>query len=60
MEAEHGRIPPGPQEEYRVSHDLLDWMSRQFGIFGDIYKASVYGSQRLCDQEHRVCAPCDG
>ena len=44
METEHGRIPPGPQEEYRVSDDLLDWMSRQFGIFGDIFKASMYGS----------------
>jgi cytochrome P450 len=44
METEHGRIPPGPQEEYRVSEDLLDWMSRQFGIFGDIFKASMYGS----------------
>src|SRR5580693_4909246 len=44
MEAEHGRIPPGPQEEYRVSDDLLDWMSRQFGIFGDIFKASIYGT----------------
>jgi len=44
MEVKHGRIPPGPQEEYRVTDDLLDWMSRQFRIFGDIYKASVYGT----------------
>ena len=44
MEVEHGRIPPGPQEKYRVSDDLLDWMSGQFRIFGDIYKASVYGT----------------
>jgi cytochrome P450 len=44
MQAEHGRIPPGPQGEYRVSDDLLDWMSRQFEIFGDIYKATVYGT----------------
>jgi len=44
MEAEHRHIPPGPQEEYRVSDDLLNWMSRQFGIFGDIFKASMYGS----------------
>jgi cytochrome P450 len=44
MEAEHGRIPPGPQEEYRASDDLLNWMSCQFGIFGDIFKASMYGS----------------
>lgn len=44
MELKHGRIPPGPQEKYTVNVDLLDWMSRQFRIFGDIYKASVYGT----------------
>ena len=43
-EVGHRRIPPGPQEEYRVSEDLLNWMSCQFGIFGDIFKASMYGS----------------
>ncbi len=42
MEIERGRIPPGPQEKYKISDDLLEWMSLQFGIFGDIYKASVY------------------
>jgi cytochrome P450 len=44
MEVKHGRIPPGPQEEYRTTDDLLEWMSGQFRIFGDIYKASVYGT----------------
>ena len=44
MEVTHGRIPPGPQEECRATDDLLDWMGRQFRIFGDIYKASVYGT----------------
>src|SRR5579863_5330227 len=42
-EVVRGRIPPGPQEEYRVSDDLMNWMGRQFGIFGDIFKASMYG-----------------
>jgi len=36
MEVEHGRMPPGPQEKYRVSDDLLEWMGRQFKIFGNI------------------------
>jgi len=58
MQAEHGRIPPGPQGEYRASDDLLDWMSRQFGIFGDIYKATVYGTSvyaiRSIDFAHHV------
>lgn len=39
---EHGRIPPGPEEKYRPTDDLLEWMGRQFETFGDIYKASVY------------------
>jgi cytochrome P450 len=38
---ERGRIPPGPQEDYRASDDLLDWMNHQFSVFGDIFKASV-------------------
>src|SRR5271166_3496408 len=58
MEVEHGRIPAGPQEKYRVSDDLLEWMSRQFGIFGDIYKASVYGTSVYATRDvefaHRV------
>jgi cytochrome P450 len=44
MEVKDGRIPPGPQEQYRLSDDLLDWMGRQFRAFGDIYKASIYGT----------------
>jgi cytochrome P450 len=44
MEVKQGRIPPGPQQGYRATDDLLDWMSRQFSMFGDIYKASVYGT----------------
>jgi cytochrome P450 len=42
MEVKHKRIPPGPQAAYRTTDDLLDWMGRQFSLFGDIYKASVY------------------
>src|SRR5271170_1950918 len=44
LNLKHGRIPPGPQQEYRATDDLLEWMGRQFVIFGDIYKASLYGS----------------
>jgi len=38
------RIPPGPELAYRATDDLLEWMNRQFSNFGDIYKASVYGT----------------
>lgn len=38
------RIPPGPQEAYRTTDDLLEWMSNQFTKFGDTYKAFVYGT----------------
>jgi cytochrome P450 len=44
MEAQHERIPPGPQDKYETTEDLLEWMGRQFRIFGDIYKASMYGT----------------
>src|SRR5580692_1572693 len=44
MEGQDELIPPGPQEQYSVSDDLLDWMGRQFSSFGDIYKASIYGT----------------
>jgi cytochrome P450 len=37
-------IPVGPAERYNTSEDLLTWMSDQFKRFGDIYKASVYGT----------------
>jgi len=37
-----GRIPPGPPEAYRATDDMLDWIDRQFRIFGDIFKASVF------------------
>jgi cytochrome P450 len=43
MELEREPIPPGPQEAYRATDDLLDWMGRQFRVFGDIYMASMYG-----------------
>jgi cytochrome P450 len=44
MEGKYTRIPSGPQEDYKATDDLLDWMSRQFRVYGDIYKARVYGS----------------
>jgi cytochrome P450 len=43
LDGKHGLIPPGPQENYRAKEDLLEWMSRQFEIYGDIYKASIAG-----------------
>jgi cytochrome P450 len=45
MEEKQFRIPPGPQDAYPHSDDLLEWMGRQFEAFGDIYKASVYGAE---------------
>jgi len=44
MELRDVCIPPGPQEKYTVGDDLLVWMDRQFTVFGDIYKASIYGA----------------
>ncbi|MGH8218522.1 MAG: cytochrome P450 [Steroidobacteraceae bacterium] len=36
--------PPGPAEKYDPAVDLLDWLQTQFDLYGDIYKASIYGS----------------
>ena len=38
------RIPPGPTEDVQPE-DLLGWMGHQFKQFGDIYKASLYGTR---------------
>jgi cytochrome P450 len=51
MEVKHGRIPPGPEEKYRSAEDLLEWMGRQFKKFGDIYKASVYGTSTYATRD---------
>jgi cytochrome P450 len=38
------RIPLGPAEKYDSSDDLLSWLGEQFNQFGDIYHASIYGT----------------
>ena len=38
------RIPPGPQQKFRIGEDLLEWMGRHFETYGDTYSASVYGT----------------
>jgi len=38
------RVPAGPSEPYSTDEDLLAWMGRQFKEFGNIYKASIYGT----------------
>ena len=36
--------PPGPAEPYSTTRDLLSWMNNNFMRYGNIYKASLYGS----------------
>jgi len=38
------RIPDGPDEKYDTSVDLLTWLETNFARFGDIYRASIYGT----------------
>jgi cytochrome P450 len=38
------RIPPGPVQKCNTSQDLLKWLQDQFEAYGDIYRASIYGS----------------
>ena len=44
-------IPPGPEEKYRSSEDLLNWMGCQFSKFGDTYKAVVYGASMYATRD---------
>jgi cytochrome P450 len=44
MTGEAQRVPPGPLEKYDNSEDLLVWLGEQFQRYGDIYKASIYGT----------------
>lgn len=38
------RIPTGPSAAYDADHDLLEWLQEQFKQHGDIYRASIYGT----------------
>jgi cytochrome P450 len=37
-------IPDGPDEKYDTSVDLLVWLESNFVRFGDVYRASIYGT----------------
>lgn len=37
-------LPPGPTEKYDSTEDLLMWMSDNFSRYGDLYRATVFGS----------------
>ena len=45
MTVELKRMPPGPAAKYEKTQDLLEWMNEQFSRFGDIYRASVFGTE---------------
>jgi cytochrome P450 len=44
MSTESMRIPDGPDEKYDTSVDLLIWLETNFARFGDLYRASIYGT----------------
>ena len=44
MPTESMRIPDGPDEKYDTSVDLLTWLETNFTRFGDLYRASIYGT----------------
>ena len=39
------RIPLGPAQEYSSTQDLLGWLDAHCAQYGDIYRATVYGSK---------------
>lgn len=44
MSTESMHIPHGPDEKYDTSVDLLTWLETNFARFGDLYRASIYGT----------------
>jgi hypothetical protein len=48
-----GRRTPGPAEKYDLAQDLLSWMGDQFDRFGDIFRASIYGTNACVTREPR-------
>jgi cytochrome P450 len=38
------RLPPGPVDAFNPADDLLVWLQEGFTRFGDIYRASIYGT----------------
>lgn len=47
------QIPSGPSERYDESQSLLSWMDSHRMRFGDIYQASIYGSNVLVVSDPR-------
>ena len=48
-------IPPGPHEPY-AGEDLFAWMKRNFDRYGEIYRASIFGSEIYVVNEPDFCA----
>lgn len=44
MAGDPQKIPQGPVEKYDSSADLLTWLGEQINQYGDIYRASIYGT----------------
>jgi cytochrome P450 len=38
------RIPDGPEEKYNSGEDLLVWLGRNIEQYGDLFRASIYGT----------------
>jgi cytochrome P450 len=49
------RLPSGPSEDFVAIEDLFQWMADNFARFGDIYKASVFGSNVFVVSNPEYC-----
>ncbi len=49
------KIPPGPADKYNSAEDLFQWMNENFLLYGDIYKASVFGSDVYVVSDPEYC-----
>ena len=47
-------VPPGPSETFHAG-DLFSWLNQNFSRYGEIYKASVYGSDVYVISAPKYC-----
>jgi cytochrome P450 len=45
MASQLRRIPRGPVEKFGPDRDLLSWLGEQFEQYGDIFRASIHGTE---------------
>ncbi len=56
MQSRPPSTPPGPRERFPPSGDLFAWLNEQFDSFGEVFRASVHGSEVFVVSDPDLCA----